>query len=200
MRFYYVVFIDNERIANIVEGIRLFADLNQKHRAHITVRGPYETTNYGHSTNEKLNEWNHEIKGLVINVKGTDIFYNENQNTVFFKCDGDKKSELKKIWRKFNFSGYNPHITIYDGDDAEWSNKILDVLNKYPLDFYFKPTRLEKLFTIDKSEIDFPYFLKDLVNYNLVSNLLNENVSLDIIKGYSQYEKLERIEKLIRLL
>lgn len=53
-------------------------------------------------------------------------FFDYGQNTVFFKCDDNKN--LRKIWKKKGYKDFKPHITLYDGKNKEFAQKLFGKL------------------------------------------------------------------------
>ena len=77
MNVFYVVYIPDGPLAMCIDAIRAIANPGEKHRAHITLRGPYTQI--------------HDMEGPDSMISGTEVtvssvghFFQERQNTVFF--------------------------------------------------------------------------------------------------------------------
>jgi 2'-5' RNA ligase len=115
-KYFFVIYCEDSNLSTILDGIKLIANPEQGSKTHMTVRGPYTSrNNLGHFHKS----WNNVIHGENIEIEGIDKFFNQNQNTVFFRCQETEK--LKSIWKKFNYNEFHPHITVYDGKDRDFA-------------------------------------------------------------------------------
>lgn len=199
MKFFYVIKIHNPILRTIVDGIRLLSDQSQKHTAHITVRGPYESER--DYIPDSFEEWQKAVIGTHVRVIGIDTFFNVEQNTVFFKCES---TDLKKLWWKKHFKNYSPHITIYDKKDREWASQIIEVFDVIPIDFTFKVYSLEKLISDSKTSPKIQGKLFDKLYYsfdfNLLSEFLGVPINWTILKNIDAKDRLSYIKELAQLL
>ncbi len=189
MRYFYVVKIENRNIRTVIDGIRFICNPNIKHPAHITLRGPYKRT-YNISKKQR------EIKYQNIDINETGTFFNPNQNTVFLKCEGDI---LNDIIMKKDYSNDNPHITLYDGENRGFANKLLKLISQYHIKFQITPERIELLMSNEKDEIRFSnnnVFDSDFINH--LSYYLNSNIDIETIKNLDDDQKLILIEQLLK--
>lgn len=184
-RFFFVINIKDKLLGTMLDGIRLFADSDQKHNAHITIRGPYETKRNS-LKDYSIKTWNDKISGEQVKVSGVSSFFNENQNTVFFEC---KDSHfLKDIWRKVSFKDFKPHITIYDGNNREYASRLLSLISSYNINFSFKVTQLSVLET-SRFHLWEWYLIKNSIDYNALSKILNRKLDADTIESLDDSER-----------
>lgn len=118
-RTFYVLYVPDGLIANCIDAIRVLANPVEKHRAHITVRGPYQRAI------SSLDAINREIEGSGIDIRGSGNFFESGQNTVYLAC---KSPQLEAVWYKRDY-GFNPHITLYDGSSHEFARKLWDIVS-----------------------------------------------------------------------
>ena len=118
-RTFYVLYVPDGLIANCIDAIRILANPVEKHRAHITVRGPYKRAI------SSLDAINRDIEGSEIGIHGSGNFFGSGQNTVFLAC---KSPRLESVWDKRDY-GFNPHITLYDGSSREFARKLWDIVS-----------------------------------------------------------------------
>jgi 2'-5' RNA ligase len=203
MRYFIIITIKNAILRTLVDGIRLFADPLQKHSAHITVRGPYESQKESIDYIKKLNEWEQEIIGTHINVVGVATFFNTTQNTIYFKCESE---ELRSIWWKKNFKGFTPHITLYDKADRAFAESILEILESKDISFNFTVQSLDRLITrsnkFSKSQTDLFNYPKlyTLVNLPILNTLLETSFIDKDFLNLTKHERLFYIDRLSTIL
>lgn len=135
MRIFYAVFVEDAVLEQILNGIRLLCNPQEKHSAHLTVRGPYRQ-------HYQLGAQSQAIRGSQITVNGAGCFWSERQHTVFLRCDSP---ELHRVWHKPDYPDYNPHITIYDGDSRIFAQKVFDRLSRCNPCFRFPASELQPL-------------------------------------------------------
>ena len=120
-------------------------------------------------------------------------FFGENQNTVFFICEG---IILQKVWKKQDY-GYNPHITIYDGNDKTFAHGLHKLLSQYQVDLVFK---VEELKLITKSNGQKSFELKLDLNNELFKNTLEQSsIYSSNIERLSNQEKFNLINKIMQI-
>ena len=135
IRVFYSVYLPPGRTRTLLDAIRVIANPATKHSAHITVRGPY--TDY-----QDPRRWSAGVQGQRVHVGGVGTFFGPSQNTVLLKVEA---SAIQALWYKPDYSGYNPHVTIYDGNSRQFAEGLLDVLTPQNLTFDFHATGLEPL-------------------------------------------------------
>lgn len=188
-KFFFVIYFKNEKVKQVLNGLRLVADPSQNNIAHLTVKGPYISKQL-----KKLNEDKKLIEGKSIDIIGVGNFFTENQNTVFFKCA--EKVELKKIWETKEIKTYkefHPHITIYDGNNKKYARNLYKTLNSHRLEFSLEIDELDLYSTNDKFTL---FNLKNSVNYEMLSHAAGHKVSSKEIASLNEDSRLEIIDKL----
>lgn len=97
---------------------------------HITVRGPYYET----ISVKDVKSWQRTVSMSPLVIQSAGIFENPNEAVAYVKADS---IDLQKIWWKPDFPiekyGYNPHITIYKGPDADFARKVFEFLKNEDL-------------------------------------------------------------------
>ena len=137
VKVFYVLYVPDGEIRACIDTIRFFIDPDQKWRAHITVRGPYEL-------GADVSQLDQYLEGNEVYVLGVDQFSGKNQCTVFLRCDGTK---LRQVWDKPDYP-YNPHITLYDGDSREVAEELIRVVGEYHYRLRFRCDRLQPLISV----------------------------------------------------
>lgn len=193
MKYFYVINIKDKNLSALIDGIRVIADPYIKHPAHITVRGPY-TKKYN------FDRVNKDLIGSKIHITGVGNFFEYNQNTIYFDCESNslEKASLKRDYP----DSFNPHITLYDGNDRPFSEKLNILLSKYNFSFNIYSAEIEPLKSRDKggakNDIRFilrdefysnlSYYLQSKIDYNDILSL-DEESKLDLIKKLCDYFK-----------
>src|SRR5260370_20339551 len=179
MRVFYVLYICEPELSDCVDAIRLLANPAEKSAAHLTVRGPYQRK-------LPMSHLSEKIVGRSIFVDRVGNFFQEHQNTVFFSCFSP---DLSLIWKKSDF-GFNPHITIYDGDSDRFARKLYGILRKNRYSFRFTAGRLEPFVSIRRQN---GFRLQLTFNSRLVSEILGKRVTAKDIPTLSASHRLEFI-------
>lgn len=190
---FYVIYPYSESIRVLVNAIRVIAEENQRTQVHITIRGPYS---------KRLSKAIEKKYSTIINgeefvVSGVSNFFESNQNTVFFECE--ENSNLRKVWKKTSYKGFNPHITIYDGKDFDFAQKLFEVLKHEFKPFSFKVNEISWLEPKNKEKLEL-FHLKNIVDFERLSDMLGEELELSTIKNLSAEKRLELISILTKKL
>lgn len=116
----------NKSINLLLNSLReIFNDRKSKSNIHITVRGPFKNK----IIQETIDKIKEEIKYDVIKIEDIGYFVNDDQYVVFIKIDSPN---LEKVWKKSDYPkykhGFNPHISLYRGDDENKAMKIYNFL------------------------------------------------------------------------
>ena len=120
-RLFYVVYLADPFVQSCLDLIRYLAEWSEKTPAHITVRGPYDRR-----LPAKIEqEIDATMRGAKVDVLGVSAFLNQHQNTIYLRCSAP---ELSHVWYKPNYP-FNPHLTLYDGDDRAFADDLLAGLN-----------------------------------------------------------------------
>jgi 2'-5' RNA ligase len=192
-RFFFVIYLHNDTVRGILDGMRLIADPMQRNFSHITVKGPYRNIQ-----KKRLFEDSKLIEGKEIRVSGAGNFFTDNQNTVFLKCE--EKQELYTIWKTKEgrtYSEFHPHITIYDGADRSFANKLFSTIDAHKINFSFIVEKLELYSSADKTKL---FNLNAQLDYSLLSKITGINIRPDNIDKLSDQQRISAIDKLCGIL
>ncbi|MGZ3967605.1 MAG: hypothetical protein ACXVJC_21735 [Mucilaginibacter sp.] len=115
----------DREISSILNFVKLLCAPNSKTEVHLSIRGPYKSK----LKPNKIHEYNEMIKNSRITVTEAGNFFQENQNTVFLKCESEI---IEKVWKKTTYKkdvhGINAHLTLYDGKDRVFAHKLYELL------------------------------------------------------------------------
>ena len=171
-------------VASCIDAIRVLANPAEKHRAHITVRGPYRRRG------KRSDKFSRFVEGSEININGPAHFFDFGQNTVYLQC---MSSELKAVWYKPDYD-FNPHITLYDGESSAFARKLWDIVSKHSLKFSFVAGPLTPLVSSRRHQGGMA------IKINLDSRLLREVTGLDfdkiLVESLGQDARLAAIDRL----
>lgn len=96
-----------------------------RHNVHITIRGPYSRA----IPESQLARYHNVLRSDPIVLEGFGSFRVGARHVVYLKVQHPK---LRKVWWKPDFPiktfGFNPHITIFEGNDAARAHAVLEFL------------------------------------------------------------------------
>lgn len=124
LRIIYAIYVNSGPVGACLDAIRLFASPTAKRFSHLTVRGPYDFP----LDEDYLSFLNLKIKSNNLLIRGVGNFFQSGQNTVFFTCEGES---LREVWDKPDFKKFTPHVTVYDGKDAQFALSLFNIMEKY---------------------------------------------------------------------
>lgn len=184
MRFVLLELVDEE-ISGLINGIReiLMPD-GFRTSVHLTLRGPYGP---GEKIEpEEISKWTELLKAGPIVLDGIGTFRNRDRYVIYIKVS---HRNLRRVWWKPDFPveryGYNPHITLYEGDNWILVDKVADFLKGEKLSLLTEKFRL----AIYTSKQDDLFNLPD-VSFRAPLDLVNrKKVSLTFF---------QRLERLVR--
>ena len=191
-KFFFVIYLHNDTIKAVLDGMRLIADPLQRNFSHITIKGPYRNIQ-----KKRLIQDSKLIQGKEIKVLGAGNFFVDNQNTVFLKCE--EKQELYNIWKakeEKTYKEFHPHITIYDGDDRLFAENLFDTINSHKINFSFVVDKLELYSSADKAKL----FNLRQQDYSILSKIAGVNINQDTIDKLSDNQRIIMIDKLCDIL
>ncbi len=139
MRVFYVVYPDEPALCAWLNLLRALANPHEKEPAHVTVRGQYRQRNL-------LPKQERDVSGSLVHVPGADAFVGERQSTVILRCQAE---QLRTLWRKPDYPGFTPHLTLSDGLPRAISEEILDIARTIP-PFSFRVGELMPIFSKPK--------------------------------------------------
>jgi hypothetical protein len=182
-RVFYVVYSKDEGRQRILDAICFLADPNEKSRAHVTLRGPYDQRRHFPSTGRL-------VEDAQIDITGIDAFFRAGQNTVFFEV---KAPQLEGSWYKPDFPKYRPHLTIYDGPSRAFAERLRRRLAEIDPHFQFRATALEPLITQKgQGSMD----LRSAFDEDLVREITGKDISAEDVNDISDDERIDLITEL----
>lgn len=200
MRYFGVININDKNAQTFIDGIRLLCVSKLKHTAHITLKGPKNNENEIDFPSIRRNE-------QIVKINGVGNFFADGQNTVFLKCDLDNGGQIRSMIDKPDYGNENPHITLYDGNDRVFAEKLYNLTQRYPIRFQIIVSnnsenklgvKIENdLGTISsKAEyINFDHTFYNHLSYYMDGTKMNAN----IIEKLSEEQRLAHIESLLSL-
>lgn len=197
MRYFGVVNITDKNARTFIDGIRLLCASKVKHKAHITLQGPKDREDEIKFQSIRRNE-------QIVKVNGVGNFFLYGQNTVYLRCNLDNGEQIKSMIDKPDYGNENPHITLYDGNDRVFAEKLYNLTQKYEIQFQiivsesnYNISKDSDLGIISSSKeyISFEPAFYDHLSYYIGGTTINA----DIIENLSEKQRLEYIENLLYL-
>jgi len=182
MRWFDIIRFQEQEIQCLLDSIIVLANPDEKTPSHITLRGPYDE-----APDSSAIESN--IVGSRVHIIGVGNFFNEGQNTVFLRCGSDY---IKKYWWKPNFP-FNPHITLFDGQSIEFSQKLHSLLSRVKPYFQLTVGSLQTHRTVSGQK-SFDLLLN--VDFELVSKFTGREVDSSSIRKMPEWERLMIIDRI----
>ena len=193
-RTFHVLYVPDGLIADCIDTIRVLASPAEKHRAHITVRGPYQRAE------NRLDGINRFVESSEIKIHGSGNFFESGQNTVYLRC---KSPRLKDVWDKSDY-GFNPHITLYDGPSQEFARKLWEIVSSRSYDISFIAGPLIPLVTSRRyqggmalqADLDSGMALQADLDIRLLREVTGLNIDRMKLEGLGEDGRLEAVDKL----
>lgn len=171
-------------LCSILDAVVFLANPSEKLPAHITVRGPCDSQSKALGTNSS------SCYGSLVHVLGAGHFFSSGQATVFLKVDSDF---LKSYWYKPDFP-YNPHITLYDGNDFDFACKLYNIVNEKRLFFAFQSSGLIAASSVKgQSTLDLSFDLDS----NFLKSHLGQHVDNSYIRKLNDGKRLYYIQRIL---
>jgi len=184
MRVFYVLNIKDKAFSECLEAIRFLSNPAEKHRAHITVRGPYRKR-------IDLKNINRKIAGDKVVIDSVGNFFESGQNTVYFRCSSQ---ELRVVWKKKNYP-FNPHVTVYDSGSGEFARRLFGVISRYKYRLEFRADELEVMES-QKGQATFSLALA--FNSELVRQVVGKEIRAEDVHTLPEDRRLELIGRLCK--
>jgi 2'-5' RNA ligase len=114
--------ISDAEIGALIYGIRAVAMTSPaKSAPHITVRGPYSRP----VSRKEILRYGRILSSRPVVLEGIGAFQSGDRITVYMKV---QHPNLRQIWWKPDYPikefGFNPHLTLYEGKDADRANRL----------------------------------------------------------------------------
>ncbi len=130
MKRYFVFLYPEDPIIQKLLDLAIFVfNPKEKQSAHVTLAGPYASARSLPRATSYVRK---------ISLLGVGQFRSEWQNTVFIHVDA---SGLHNFWHKPDYP-FNPHLTLYDGDDSTFATRLYERLHEIRLFLIFHVTRV----------------------------------------------------------
>ncbi len=182
MTWFRTIYFQEKRVQSCLDAIILIANPKEKNSAHITVRGPY-------SKRDDSDKTSSELVGTNVTVLGGGRFFRENQNTVFLECGSEL---LQKYWWKPDY-GYNPHITLYDGESRDFAEKLFQVLRNHKLFFCLTVGKILFSESIRGQKAFDLWFGADL---DQIGEITGERIDVQSVNTLPTWKRLNMIDRL----
>lgn len=184
--FFDVVDITDRPLGESLLAIKILANKRLTKSAHITIGGPFQVP----SSNEVLVRSSKILDNTRIVVGQVGYFLNEKSKVIFLKCSAP---DLKKVWNKPSYPiekyGFNPHLTIYDGEDSFFAKNLFKLLEKYN-DRTFDIVSPKLSVLLPTTEYDF-----------LQRDALNRiGCNIETIQEMNDNMRLEKIEQVLQII
>lgn len=133
-RYFAFLYVEDEPVSKLLTTAIVILNPRAKWRAHVTVAGPFDSLR---------NVPRKRDYARRVLITGAGHFRSENQNTVYLKVG---TFDLRSVSKKTDFD-YNPHITLYDGQDHDLGDELYHRLHpKFPF-LKFHVSKLEIVMT-----------------------------------------------------
>ncbi len=149
--------------------------------AHVTLRGPFRSAQAAHQNVADLFE--HEIAILGVGR------FPSPQSTIFLVCGSPA---IKERWWKPDY-GFNPHVTLYDGQTKSTADDLHTLLKRKRL---YGRTMLSPVTAYESTSGQRNAALSLSIDFAALSELAGHNLNLEAVKGLSSRERLIFIDRL----
>lgn len=182
VRWFHILYFDDVGVQETLDAIVLLANPREKRRAHITLRGPYKSQD--EAENVRV-----DIRGADISICGVGNFFEYGQNTIFLNSDSE---HIRANWWKPKY-GYNPHITLYDGDSREFAEDLYSRI-KISRPFMKFSAGYSEIIRSVSGQKDFSLWFD--VNLNTVRSVSNDDFNIESIANMPAWQRLMLIDRL----
>jgi 2'-5' RNA ligase len=183
MRVFYVVYPDEPELCAWLNLLRALANPHEKEPAHVTVRGPYRQR-------YRLPQQAQGVRGTTVHVPGADAFLSERQSTVILRCQAE---QLRALWRKPDYPGFTPHLTVCDGLPRALSEEILDITRAIP-PFSFRVGELQPIFSKPKQTT---LGLLSAIDRTLLAEIAGERLHAEALLRMATPERLRLLRRAV---
>lgn len=184
LRIFYIIQPEESLILQWLDILRILANPHARRRAHMTVKGPYgEQKNVHHDSNL--------LKGRPLRLIGADAFWGDQQSTALLRIGSDYI--LEQIWDKPSYTEFNPHITICDKLDRQYTEEVLSCIQKIrPMVFH--AGELQPLFSGLNNEVS---ELLGSIDYEFLEHILGRALDAEMLKKADQKTRLAWLDQVI---
>lgn len=189
MRIFYGIHLKSSRLSTAFDIVRFISESDSIRFSHITMRGPYSKP-LNKSALENLNK--SYRRDWTVRLDGAGSFMTEHQNTVLVRVD---LLQLKDLVYKPDYADGIPHITLYDGTDRVFAEKLISLLFKYDFHEYVEVNQLQRLSakapTGGNFSILYNEFHQKYVEY------IGDSPDTKLLKQMSVQEKIAIIQRVL---
>lgn len=164
-RHFLALYLPDGLPARALDVVRVLVDPLVRHRAHVTVRGPYRAPPLD------PDDWGAVVAGEPCAIGGVAHFWSGRQSTVYLMVDAPA---LELAWHKPDYPEYAPHLTIYNDRERAVAARVSALLGTYPPRLGFTMAALAPLVSGDPAR---PY-LADGLDAAPVAALLGRPLDL----------------------
>lgn len=180
-RFFIFLYPERSTIKSCLDLIVYLLNPREKWPAHITVAGPFA------SKRDFRIKSKFDATVFALNV-GT--FFAVGSPTVFIHVGFLGR---KKVWRKPDFEGNPiPHLTLYDGKDMDFAQKIYRIVSRHRPAFSFNTTGLQ---VVNSVPGQYRADLRESVDVSILDE--TAGLTIDQIGELSADVRLSLVEKLL---
>jgi hypothetical protein len=127
-KFFVFLEITDPDVDALICGIRAMASSSPPKTApHVTIRGPYNRP----IPQPQLRRYEHLLLRDPVVLEGIGTFQVGERTTVYLKVQHPK---LRQVWWKPDYPigkfGFNPHVTLYEGHDAQRARQLAEFLKR----------------------------------------------------------------------
>ena len=123
---------------------------------------------------------------MEVVADGVGSFFETDQNTVYVRCNAAEP--LRSVWKKRDYSSFNPHITIYDGPCRRFATKLLSRLSCMRIRFRFAVAELTELASYGGAEREIRY---EWFNERFVEEVTGKRLSAEDVFVMAEEDRLE---------
>lgn len=185
-RWFSVLYFDDPEIQRLLDIVICLADPSEKNQAHVTLRGPFDSKHDAANFVEPMN-------GSDVSVVGVGVFFEGRQSTVFLECGSDL---IRKNWFKRGL-GYHPHITLYDGGDRIFAEKLLSVLRFHRLFFKIRAGDILAVPSVSGQK-DMGLFFQ--VDAKFFRHITGREFDLKMLRTLEDWQRLSLIDRVCTFL
>jgi hypothetical protein len=128
-RYFLFLYPEEPPIRKLLDLAIFVLNPKEKHAAHVTLAGPYQSLRNVPRDTTFIRK---------VSLLGVGQFRSDWQNTVFLHVGAE---DLRLFWDKPDFP-YNPHLTLYDGEDGEFATRLYERLHQTRLFLKFHVSRV----------------------------------------------------------
>ncbi len=118
MHFLFLEILDQEIVRFLSELRCLLSKKTHRTNIHITIIGPRENKPRPKKTIERFLDEKHALK-----ISGVGRFINHSDHVIYLAAE-ISGLRTHKLWNKSDYPAFNPHITLYKGNDTAHADKV----------------------------------------------------------------------------